>query len=108
MMKESTSTTLTVDKKHLRDEQFLDIHHVVTLDVDAPGINIWTHIDENGDNDYNDGELVWVDLGETVDNLLEYDDFEEFLIDDWITTFEGEIEKLKAYKAKLQENLNES
>ena len=108
-MKKTTSTTLTVDKNHLRNDQFLDIHHVVTLDADAPGINIWTHIDENSDDaDFNDGELVWADLGESVDNLLEYEDFEEFLIDDWITAFETEITKLKAYKVKLQNKTDES
>jgi len=103
MPKKTISTTLTVDKQKLRDEQFLDIHHEVSLDVDAPGIDIWTFPDGS-----HDGELIWAYLPEIVDNLLEYEEFEEFIIDDWISAFKDEIKKMEAYKAKLQDKTNDS
>jgi len=103
MPKKTNSTTLTVDPTQLKNGQFLDIHHEVLLDADAPGINIWTFPEGN-----DDGELVWAYLPDVVDNLLEFEDFEEFVIDDWIAAFKDEIKKMEAYKAKLQAKADES
>ena len=93
-MKKTTETTLTVATDKLRDGQFLDIHHEVMLDVDAPGLDIWTF-----SNDSDDAELVWCDMNDVVDNLLSYEDFEDEIIDDWIGTLGMQITKMKAYKA---------
>jgi len=104
-MTKTGNTTLTVEPLNL-DGNHLDIHHEVTLTADAPGIHVITYVDAQGENA--DGDTVWVDLNDVVDNLLGYEDFEEFVIDDWIVTMQEQIEKLQLYKLRLLEKSNEN
>jgi len=101
--RKTTNTTLTVEPLNLYGN-LLDVHHEVTLTADAPGIHVLTYVDAQGEDA--DGETVWVDLNDVVDNLLDYEDFEEFVIDEWIVAMQEQIEKMQLYKLRLLEKEN--